>query len=101
MDPLRRCFSHMDSLLSPDVCEILFPISWTKILVEGPYTPEVSMAIGSNLNLPIRPWYFALLEFSAFVAARPASIADSLTELSAKVFQQVASQQSGLPWLNG
>ena len=70
-------------------------------LVEGPKTPEVSIATGSNLNLLTRSGYLDLLEFSAFAAAWPASIAVSFIELLAKVLTHVASQQSALPLLKG
>ena len=69
--------------------------------VEGPNTPEVSIAIGSNRNLLTISGYFDLLADSAFAAACPTSIADSMIELSPKVFMHVASQQSDLPWLKG
>ena len=91
----------MVSLFSPVFSEIRFPISKIMFLVEGPKTPEVSIATGSNLNLLTRSGYFALFEFSALPAALPASMAVSFTELSPKVFMHVASQQSTLPWLKG
>ena len=99
--PLKRCFSHMDSLLSPDFPDINFPISWMMFLVVCPNAPEVSMATGSNLYLLTRSGYFDRLAFSAFVAAWQGSIADSLMEFSPKVFTQVGSQQRALPWLKG
>ena len=70
-------------------------------LVEGPKTPEVSIAIGSKRNLLTISGYLALLALSAFAAAWPTSIAVPLIELSPKVLTHVASQQSDLPWLNG
>ena len=61
-------------------------------LVEGgPKTPEVSMAIGSNLKRLAISGYFALLAVSAIAAACPTSIAVSLIELLLKVFKNVAS----------
>ena len=72
---LRPCFNHIVSLLSPVFSEILFPISEIRILEEGPKTPEVSMATGSNLNLLTYSVYFALLAFSALAAAWPTSTA--------------------------
>ena len=98
---LRRCFSHSVSLLSPVFSEILFPISWIIFLVEGPKTPEVSMAIGSKLYLWTNTGYLFLLSFSALAAACPLSIAAWLMILSPKVLTQVASQQRDLPWLKG
>ena len=98
---LRCCFSHSVSLLSPVLSVILFPISWTIFLVEGPNTPEVSIAIGSNLYLWTNSGYLDLLEFSALAAACPLSIAVSLITLSPNVLTHVASQQRHLPWLKG
>ena len=98
---LKRCFNHDVSLLSPVFSEILFPISWSTILVDGPNTPEVSTATGSNLYLLIRSGYLVLLAFSALEAAEPTPTADPFTTLSPKVFTHVASQQRALPRLKG
>ena len=94
---LSLCFNHWVSLLSPDFSVICFPISYTMFLVEGPNAPDVSIATGSNLNLLTRSGYLALLEFSAFAAAWPTSIAVSFMQLSPKVLTHVASQHSALP----
>ena len=93
----RRCFSHMDSRFSPVFSVIRFPISLTMLLVEGPKTPDVSIATGSNLKFLTRSGYLILLAFSAFSAAQPASNAVSFMELSLKVLMHVASQQIALP----
>ena len=98
---LRRCFSHDVSLLSCDFSVILFPISLTMTVVEGPNTPDVSMATGSNLNLLTMLGYFDLLALSALAAAEPALMADSITELSLYVLTHVASQQRDFPMLKG
>ena len=95
------CFSHKDSRFSPVFSEMRLPTSLIMFLVEGPNTPEVSIAMGSNLNLLASSGYLVLLVFSAFAAAWPASTAVSFTELSAKVLTQVASQQRFFPWLKG
>ena len=97
----RRCFSHNVSLLSSDFSEILFPISLTMTEVEGPKTPDVSMATGSNLNLLTKLGYLDLLVLSALAAAEPALMADSITELSLYVLTHVASQQRDFPLLKG
>ena len=49
MAMLILCLSQAVSLLSPDTCEILFPISEMKLLDDLPITPVVSTASGSNL----------------------------------------------------
>ena len=72
---LRRCFSHNVFLLSPVLSDDLFQISRTIFLVEGPNTPEVSIAIGSNLYLWTNSGYLDLLEFSALAATCPLPIA--------------------------
>ena len=87
---LRRCFSHNVSLLSPDLSVILLPISYIIFLDEGPKTPDVSIATGSNLNLLTSSGYLDLLLDSALAAAWPTSIAELFTELSPYVFTQVA-----------
>ena len=97
----NRCFSQKVSLLSSVFSDNLFPISCTMFLVVGPNTPEVSIAIGSNLYLLARSEYFDRFAFSAFAAAWPTSIAELLIVLSANVLTQVASQQRILPWLKG
>ena len=70
-------------------------------LVDGPKTPEVSIAMGSNLYLLTKSGYFALLAVSALAAACPTSIAELRIKLSLNVLTHVASQQSDLPWLKG
>ena len=97
----RRCFNHSVSLLSPVLSVILVPILWTIFLVEGPNTPEVSIAIGSNLYLWTNSGYLDLLEFSVLAAACPLSIAVSLITLSPNVLTHVASKQRHMPWLKG
>ena len=87
---LRRCFSHNVSLLSPDLSVILLPISYIIFLDEGPKTPDVSIATGSNLNLLTSSGYLDLLLDSALAAAWPTSIAELFTEFSPYVFTQVA-----------
>ena len=69
--------------------------------MEGLNTPEVSIAIGSNLYLRTNSGYLVILEFSALAAACPLSIAVSLITLSPNVLTHVASQQRHLPWLKG
>ena len=97
----KRCFNQMFSRLSPVFSDILFPISWTMFLVEGPNTPEVSIATGSNLNLLTSSGYLFRFIFSAFAAAWPTSIADAFIVLSPKVLTHVASHHSAFPWLKG
>ena len=97
----KRCFSQSVSLFSPVFSAIRLPISYIMFLVDGPKTPEVSIAMGSNLYLLTKSGYFALLAVSALAAACHSSIAELMIKLSLNVLTHVASQQSDLPWLKG
>ena len=93
--------SHWVSLRSPVYWRMRFPSSETNLRLEGPKTPVVSTASGSNLNLSLSSRYFSRLDCSCFSAAAPARIAQSIKWVSANVSTQVASQHRLRPPLKG
>ena len=93
--------SHWVSLRSPVHWRIRLPSSVTNLRLEGPKTPVVSTASGSNLYLSLIAEYFARFERSCFSAAAPACRAQSIRWVAAKVSTQVESQHRLRPPLKG
>ena len=89
--------SHEVSLLLPVRVDICLPSLCRKLLVEGPMTPVVSMATGSNRYLSVRVEYLFLFRSSAAIAADPGVMAESTTAVLLNVSTQVASHVRHLP----
>ena len=70
-------------------------------LVDSPYTPIISTAIGFNWCASARAAYLRRFRSSALFAAMPASLADLFRCTPTKVSTHVQSQTKLLPPLNG
>ena len=93
--------SHWVSLRLPVHWRIRLPSSATNFRLEGPRTPVVSTARGSNLCVWLIWAYLSRLRFSAASAAAPGRVAHSGRTVVPKVSTQVASQQRLRPPLKG